>query len=205
MYREVNIWHRLDHLRVVPLRGYSIDFDGTPCLVSPWFENGDVLTYLKKHPFADRRRLVRQVAEGLIYLHSQDVVHGDLKGGNVLVDSSGDAALCDFGLAKLMRDCPTSFTTSNVGMGTLRWCAPGTHKSSYRNSCPGTDTYSVLTELLMESGENKTQATDVWAFAGLALEVRLPPPFNSYGAVTESTLTIFSDFDRSCAVLQLQQ
>ncbi|KAG8855843.1 hypothetical protein FRB96_006665 [Tulasnella sp. 330] len=150
MYREVNIWHRLDHLRVVPLRGYSLDLDGTPCLVSPWFENGDVLTYLKKHPFADRRRLVRQVAEGLIYLHSQDVVHGDLKGGNVLVDSSGDASLCDFGLAKLMRNCPTSFTTSNVGMGTLRWCAP---------------------ELLMESSENKTQATDVWAFAGLALEI----------------------------------
>lgn len=125
MYREVNIWHRLDHLRVVPLRGYSLDSDGTPCLVSPWFENGDVLTYLKKHPFADRRRLVRQVAEGLIYLHSQDVVHGDLKGGNVLVDTSGDAALCDFGLARLLRDCPSSFTTSNVGMGTLRWCAPG--------------------------------------------------------------------------------
>ncbi|KAG9005044.1 hypothetical protein FRB94_001867 [Tulasnella sp. JGI-2019a] len=150
MYREVNIWHRLDHSRIVPLRGYSLDSDGTPCLVSPWFDNGDVLSYLRKHPFADRRRLVRQVAEGLIYLHSQDVVHGDLKGGNVLVDSSGDAALCDFGLAKLMKDCPTSFTTSNVGMGTLRWCAP---------------------ELLLEGSENKTQATDVWAFAGLALEI----------------------------------
>ncbi|KAG8888446.1 hypothetical protein FRB98_007658 [Tulasnella sp. 332] len=77
----------------------------------PWFENGDVLNYLKKHPFVDRRKL--------------GVVHGDLKGGNVLVDSSGDASLCDFGLAKLLRDCPSSFTTSNIGMGTLRWCAPG--------------------------------------------------------------------------------
>lgn len=130
MCREVEIWNRLNHKRIVPLRGYALDCDGTPSLISPWLDNGDVLTYLKKHPFADRRALVRQVAEGLIYLHSEGIVHGDLKGGNVLVDDKGDAALCDFGLSKVLDDCPSTFATSTAGMGTLRWCAPGTKRLS---------------------------------------------------------------------------
>ncbi|KAG8919014.1 hypothetical protein FRC00_011844, partial [Tulasnella sp. 408] len=95
MMRETSIWGKLDHPNIVPLRGYSLEEDGTPAIVSRWMDNGDVLTYLAKHLFADRRKLVRQVAEGLLYLHSQSppVVHGDLKGGNVLIDKGGDAAL----------------------------------------------------------------------------------------------------------------
>ncbi|KAG8987676.1 hypothetical protein FRB94_002287 [Tulasnella sp. JGI-2019a] len=152
MHREIKIWHGLQHPGIVPLLGYALELDGAPSLISPWYGNGDVVNYLKRHPFADRRKIVRQITEGLAYLHSQNppVIHGDLKGANVLIDQNFDAALCDFGLAKLLQDCPSSFTTSNVGMGTLRWCSP---------------------ELLLEGCENKTQASDVWAFAALALEI----------------------------------
>lgn len=136
MNREVKIWHCLQHPAIVPLRGYAIETDGTPSLISPWYDNGDVMNYLKKHPFADRRKIVRQVAEGLVYLHAQSppVIHGDLKGANVLINRTFDAALCDFGLAKLLQDCPSSFTTSNVGMGTLRWCAPGNRALSVQHA-----------------------------------------------------------------------
>ncbi|KAG8896692.1 hypothetical protein FRB99_008760 [Tulasnella sp. 403] len=152
MHREMNIWSRATHPHIVPLRGYALEGDGTPSLISPWFEHGDVLSYLKKYPFADRRRLVRQVAQGLTYLHAQSppVIHGDLKGGNVLINSQGDAALCDFGLSKLLQDCPSTFTTSSVGVGTLRWCAP---------------------EMWTADEPIKTLATDVWAFGALALEI----------------------------------
>jgi serine/threonine protein kinase len=130
MNREMDIWGRLSHPHIVPLRGYAIEDDGTPELISPWFEHGDVLSYLTKFPSADRKKLVCQVADGLSYLHAQTpspIVHGDLKGGNVLINRDGDGALCDFGLSKLLQDCPSMsrFTTSNAGVGTLRWCAPG--------------------------------------------------------------------------------
>ncbi|KAG8928846.1 hypothetical protein FRC01_005277 [Tulasnella sp. 417] len=121
-------------------------------------DNGDVLTYLTKHHFADRRKLVRQVAEGLLYLHSQSppVVHGDLKGGNVLIDKEGDAGLCDFGMSTFLMDYQTMSSTSNAAVGTLRWCAP---------------------ELLASDVPLRTLATDIWAFASLSLEIltgRLP-------------------------------
>lgn len=127
MRREMNIWSRLDHPNIVPLRGYALGEDGTPEFISPWYAFGDILTYLEKHPFADRRDLVRQVAQGLTYLHSQKppVIHGDLKSGNVLVNSAGIAGLCDFGLSQMIADHPLGYSSLGLGMGTVRWCAPG--------------------------------------------------------------------------------
>ncbi|KAG9050533.1 hypothetical protein FS837_004717 [Tulasnella sp. UAMH 9824] len=152
MNRETEIWSRLNHPNVVPLRGYALQDDGTPMIISPWFEHGDVHNYLEDYPDADRKKIVRQVAEGLVYLHSQDppVVHGDLKGGNVLISKEGDAALCDFGLSTLLMVNPATMTMSTVAVGTVRWCAP---------------------ELLTSNVPEKTPASDVWAFAALALEV----------------------------------
>lgn len=140
MNREMNIWGRLDHPHVVPLRGYALDEDGTPELISPWYEFGDILSYLESHPSADRKELVRQVARGLAHLHSQTppVIHGDLKSGNVLINSSGDAGLCDFGLSKLIQDYPSGYSMSSLGVGTVRWCAPG-DSLGYMHSFPRSD------------------------------------------------------------------
>jgi len=86
MRREMNVWERLDHPHVAPLRGFIMDHDGTPGLVSPWYSEGNVLNYLKNNPFADRRKLVRDVADGLAYLHGQtpSIVHADIKGVSYL-------------------------------------------------------------------------------------------------------------------------
>lgn len=128
----VRIWSRLNHPNAVPLRGYALQEDGTPMIISPWFEHGDVRSYLEDYPDADRKKIVRQVVEGLVYLHSQDppVVHGDLKGGNVLIGKEGDAALCDFGLSTLLMVNPATMTMSTVAVGTVRWCAPGMSTSA---------------------------------------------------------------------------
>ena len=66
------------------------------CMVSDWMENGNMLEYVKNNPDADRFGLVGLthwrfglpligsqllgVTRGLGYLHSNEVVHGDLKG-----------------------------------------------------------------------------------------------------------------------------
>ncbi|KAG8883272.1 hypothetical protein FRB97_006967, partial [Tulasnella sp. 331] len=150
LQREVRVWHRLKHPHIAPLRGYAFGCDKKPWLVSPWYENGDVSSYLLKHPSANRKKILIQILDAMIYLHSQGIVHGDLKGRNVLVDSTGDVALCDFGLAKLLDNDPTSFSTSSFGMGTLRWCAP---------------------ELFRDTDVTHTKETDVWSFACLTLEI----------------------------------
>ena len=47
-----------------------------------------------------KRYVLYQVARGLHYMHSGEVIHRDLKPSNVLLNESCDAKLCDFGLAR---------------------------------------------------------------------------------------------------------
>ncbi|KAG8967635.1 hypothetical protein FRC03_009664, partial [Tulasnella sp. 419] len=123
MQREMDVWRRLDHPNIVPMKGYILDSesDENPSLVSPWYSNGNMLEYLSRNPFADRKKLVRQVAQGLIHLHNQSpaIVHGDIKGGNVLIDSNGNAALADFGLSQILQECPSNSASSGT-LGSVR-------------------------------------------------------------------------------------
>ncbi|KAJ7279188.1 kinase-like domain-containing protein, partial [Mycena rebaudengoi] len=66
-------------------------------------------------------------ARGLHYLHSKNIVHGDLKAANILIDNAGTAVLCDFGLARIKADM-TSRTVQQdiqtVGPGSRNWMSP---------------------------------------------------------------------------------
>ncbi|KAF8995898.1 kinase-like domain-containing protein [Cyathus striatus] len=72
--------------------------------------------------------LILDVARGLNYLHTHNppVIHGDLKGNNVLITDEGRAVLSDFGLSQVLDDLghPTGFTLSHPDAGPLRWQAP---------------------------------------------------------------------------------
>ncbi|KAG8889065.1 hypothetical protein FRB99_004029, partial [Tulasnella sp. 403] len=76
--REMRVWKAMKHNHIVPLLGFAILPIGA-CLVSPWCANGNAMEYLKKFPDASRYNLILQVADGLIYLHTHDIVHGDIK------------------------------------------------------------------------------------------------------------------------------
>ncbi|KAG8938038.1 hypothetical protein FRC00_000779 [Tulasnella sp. 408] len=78
--RELYVWAALDHPNVLELLGFAFE-EGGPCLISPWCGYGTLQEYLQKFPDANRRRLVREIAGGLRYLHLQTppIIHGDLK------------------------------------------------------------------------------------------------------------------------------
>jgi serine/threonine protein kinase len=61
------------------------------------------------------------VASGLTFLHDQGILHGDVKGQNILVGEGPRAMLCDFGLSKIVEEAHVS---SKGGLGTLRWQSP---------------------------------------------------------------------------------
>ena len=104
--------------------------------------------------------------KGLCYLHSRNVIHGDLKGVrsflksrftsvltpdqvNVLVDDSGHARIADFGLATVTQNLDSMWSISIQRGHSARWTAP-----------------EVLT------GGRYSKEADIFAFAMVVIEVR---------------------------------
>ncbi|KZP21573.1 kinase-like protein [Athelia psychrophila] len=141
--RERNIWERLEHENIVPLRGITTDcpfpFAGPNpiAMISPWMEGGNLFQALEAQPFTEaliRLRLrgltgrskykLGGVARGLEHLHALEIIQGDLYPANVLIDSKGNACLTDFGLSFMVPAfLDTSYWSRNIG-GAMRWRAP---------------------------------------------------------------------------------
>ncbi|KAG8771712.1 hypothetical protein FRC12_003461 [Ceratobasidium sp. 428] len=93
-------------------------------MVSPWVENGSLPSYLEKRPGTDRCDMSTQICNGVAYLHQTGVIHGDLKGNNVLVSDQGVPVITDFGNAVLEQGTMQFTETVKQGGFTPRWTAP---------------------------------------------------------------------------------
>lgn len=123
-YKEVVTWKTLHHPNVLPLLGVTTG-NYQFALTSEWMENGNINTFIENREDVNRFELLKDVATGLIYMHNQGIIHGDLKGANVLIDQHGHARLADFGILTIVSDPEnpmTSSSTTNVGM--IRWMSP---------------------------------------------------------------------------------
>lgn len=101
-------------------------------IVMEYCDLGDLNKFYKTytHMFKEMEvkvQLMRQIIDGIAFLHSRNIVHRDIKPGNILVKSTQNGyaviKLGDFGLSKILDpDCLTSAMSSNVG--TLVYKAP---------------------------------------------------------------------------------
>ncbi|KAG2740559.1 kinase-like protein [Suillus brevipes Sb2] len=125
---QIKVWLRLSkHPTIVPLLGIAHVGSLFPALISQWMPLGTLYMYLEQGTIStfDKVKLVMGVAEGLKYLHSENVVHGDLQPANVLIDGSGNPRLTGFDLATVVGDPELQLTTTSVDHGfDVRWRAP---------------------------------------------------------------------------------
>jgi len=104
----------------------------------------------QKYKFSFRRKMIiaSEIANGMKYLHKQDIVHLDLKTANILVDEDFHIRIADFGLSRVIGN---QHLINSVA-GTPVYMAPELFVSSPRVS-PQCDVYSfgvVLWELVTE-------------------------------------------------------
>ncbi|KAI8903105.1 kinase-like domain-containing protein [Gorgonomyces haynaldii] len=103
---EVEKWAKVSiHPNVVPMLGACIHTE-KPFLVMPYYQHGNLANYLCVHPDVSVKQRVKwmyDLAAGLHHIHEQGIIHGDLKGDNVLVDHQYNALITDFGLSQIKR------------------------------------------------------------------------------------------------------
>ncbi|KAJ6506036.1 kinase-like domain-containing protein [Mycena vulgaris] len=171
--REATVWSQLRHENLVPLVGFV---EGRNMLISPFYERGNVGIYLEKYPDVNRAQIVLGIASGLAYLHASQIVHGDLKPSNILIDDQGVACITDFGLSKIIDE--NGFTTSSVG--TECYMAPELFIVVLRGINPQP-----------KHGSRTTKASDTYSFGLLVLEIltTVSPKRRPKGIfITEETL-----------------
>ncbi|GAO50477.1 hypothetical protein G7K_4601-t1 [Saitoella complicata NRRL Y-17804] len=104
----------------------------------------------------DAWRLFRQVLEGLLHVHSQNMIHRDLKPNNIFLDDQGDVKIGDFGLATTshtpLEDVDTRLSASMTfddgddftsGLGTALYMAPEVASKSNTKYTSKVDIYSL--------------------------------------------------------------
>ena len=153
--REIQVLMSLRHKNIIQFFGLVCDKNGYG-IVTELAENGSLYDYLRKKNKAsetlDYERVILwalDIARGMEYLHfqaPQTVIHRDLKSKNVVINSSLNCKLCDFGSSKFLQN---SLREASTIAGTMAWMAPEVIKESL--VIEASDTYSfaiVLWELL---------------------------------------------------------
>ena len=149
--REAEAAASLDHSGIVPI--YEIgERDGSCYFSMKLVEGGQLDNVANREPMPIRRavELIAKVARTVHYAHEHNILHRDIKPGNILLDQKGEPHLSDFGLARLVETESTVTRTMEV-LGTPSYMAP--EQAVGNNSAVGTasDVYglgAVLYQLL---------------------------------------------------------
>jgi len=140
--REARIVAALEHPAIVPIYDFG-EQDGQPFLVMRYMSGGslaDLLSYGRLN-LQDTAHIVRRLASALDEAHARGIIHRDIKPGNILFDSHGEAFLTDFGIGKLYEDGQNMTITGSVVLGTPAYMSP--EQALGKPLDPRSDVYSL--------------------------------------------------------------
>eukprot|EP00923_Selenidium_pygospionis_P040319 GHVN01069709.1.p1 GENE.GHVN01069709.1~~GHVN01069709.1.p1 ORF type:complete len:1202 (+),score=273.20 GHVN01069709.1:504-3608(+) len=155
-YSELQVLSRLRHPNVTLM--FGVVLSPSYAIVTEYVRCGSLFDMLHRYhnklTLPQVVRLAKEIAYGMAYLHTNGVLHCDLKSSNILLTPSGSVKICDFGLATVCdddseRNKATSGLPQMLGcVGTHHWMAP---------------------EVLR--GEGFTMASDVYSFGMILWEM----------------------------------
>ena len=155
---EIGLLRDLKHKNIVQYLGSNSD-DNHLNIFLEYVAGGSVATMLVNYgPLGESliQNFVRQILEGLCYLHSRDIIHRDIKGANILVDNKGSVKISDFGISK------------RVEASTLLSHPTSGKKGAQRVSLQGS-VFWMAPEVVRQTAY--TRKADIWSLGCLIVEM----------------------------------
>ncbi|CAB5217153.1 unnamed protein product [Rhizophagus irregularis] len=119
---ELKMHLRLDCYNDRIIRCLGVTFDQKTneyLLIMQYANGGDLQNYLKENfkklTWDNKKKLALQIADGLNYLHNEDVLHRDLHSKNIVIHD-GNAKITDFGISKIQNNQQSTIHFGNIGI-----------------------------------------------------------------------------------------
>jgi eukaryotic-like serine/threonine-protein kinase len=128
MQRECRIAALLEHAHIARLYAAGADEKGRPYIAMSYIDGQTIDVWCRQAQLDTRACLTLfvQVIAAVSHAHGLQIVHRDIKPGNILVDRNGQAHLLDFGIAKMLKDTADSpqLTKETTGPLSFRYASP---------------------------------------------------------------------------------
>jgi serine/threonine-protein kinase len=123
--REAKTVAALEHGAIVSLYDYG-EADGWLYLVMRYMKGGSLKEQIARGPLALEMayNVVHRIGSALDKAHRMDVIHRDLKPGNILLDEEGESYLSDFGIVKVAKGDAEYLTETGQTLGTFAYMSP---------------------------------------------------------------------------------
>jgi eukaryotic-like serine/threonine-protein kinase len=163
--REAQLCSQLDHPNISTIYDFNED-NGVYYIAMQFVEGKNVRQLVAGRPLEMKSALsiAIQVCDALAYTHSRNIIHRDIKAGNVMVNESGQVKILDFGLAKLIYDDDSisksdkhDITEIGIPYGTATYAAPEQAKGEKADHRADIFSTGVLIYEML---------TGIWAFQG---------------------------------------
>lgn len=163
--REAKLCSQLDHPNICTIYDYHED-NGTFYIAMQYIDGKNVRELVDGKPLELKAALhiEIQVCDALAFAHSKNIIHRDIKAGNVIVKDDGQAIILDFGLAKLLYEDPIGLpsermdlTEMGIPYGTATYAAPEQAKGEKTDHRADIFSAGVLLYEML---------TGIWAFQG---------------------------------------